>query len=107
MYTANFDKKYKNTTNPTACRTILEIFKNFFRFYEYVTNYAEDQRRVKINNAGYVTIKYFVTATFNKKTKFRMIEFDGHKLVTAQQLEEEKRMRSGIIDLKAENTFLK
>jgi hypothetical protein len=48
-----------------------------------------------------------VTATFNKRTKFRQIEFDGHRLVTAEQLEEEKKMRSGIIDLKAENTFLK
>jgi hypothetical protein len=96
----------QNTTNLAACNAIIETFKKLRRLYEYLVTYAEDHRRVTIDNAGYVTINYFQTKTLTKSTKIVKIQFDGRRLLSKEELKAEKRIVSDVIDVKAENAFL-
>lgn len=82
VYTAIFSKNNQITTSAVTSRAILEVFRSFSHLYQYIEDYAEDQRRVNISNAGYFTITYFKTKTLNKKTKTKVLEFDGRKLVS-------------------------
>lgn len=84
---------------------MLDIFKSFKRLYHYIEEYAEDQQRVCIANAGYFTVTYFKTKIKPKKAP--IVEFDGRRLMSETQLQQEKQVRSEVIDVRAENAFLK